>query len=96
MLLVEDDPGDALIVRESFAQAGRNNRFHIVPDGQQALRLLRQAGEHAAAPRPGLIILDLNLPGLHGLDVRRRRGVPESVPVPAVRHAVPGLVSGKG
>jgi CheY-like chemotaxis protein len=69
VLMVEDDPGDALMVRESFAQAGRHNRFHVVPDGHQALQFLRQAGEHAGAPRPGLILLDLNLPGLHGLDV---------------------------
>ena len=69
VLLVEDDPGDALMVREFFAQANRNNRFHVLTDGRQALRFLRQVGEHADAPRPGLIILDLNLPGLHGLEV---------------------------
>jgi CheY-like chemotaxis protein len=69
VLLIEDDPGDALMLRESFALAGRNNRFHMVTDGRQALRFLRQAGEHAGAPRPGLVILDLNLPGLHGLEV---------------------------
>src|ERR1700733_5202945 len=69
VLLVEDDPGDALMVRESFAQASTNNRFHVVSDGAQALQFLRQVGEHARAPRPGLILLDLNLPGLHGLEV---------------------------
>ena len=69
VLLVEDDPGDALMVREYFDQAGRNSRFHVIPDGQQALQFLRQAGEYGAAPRPGLILLDLNLPGLHGHEV---------------------------
>jgi CheY-like chemotaxis protein len=69
VLHVEDDPGYALIVRKSFAQASRNCRFHAVTDGRQALRFLRRAGEHAGAPRPGLIILDLDLPGLHGLEV---------------------------
>ncbi|MGH3153981.1 MAG: response regulator [Streptosporangiaceae bacterium] len=72
VLLVEDDAGDALMVREYFAQAGRASRFHVTPDGQQALRFLRQAGEYTDAPRPGLILLDLNLPGLHGLEVLAR------------------------
>ena len=84
VLMVEDDPGDALMVRESFAQA-RNNRFHVVPDGHQALRFLRQAGEHAGAPRPGLIILDLNLPGLHGLEVLAQiKADPELMIIPVV------------
>ncbi len=69
VLLVEDDPGDALMVGEYFDQAGRNSRFHVIPDGQQALQFLRQTGEYSAAPRPGLILLDLNLPGLHGHEV---------------------------
>ncbi len=69
VLLVEDDPGYALLVSKSFAVASRNSRLHAVTDGRQALRFLRQAGEHAGAPRPGLILLDLSLPGLHGLDV---------------------------
>ena len=69
VLHVEGDPGYALIVCEAFARASRNSRFHAVADGRQALRFLRRACEHAGAPRPGLIILDLNLPGLHGLDV---------------------------
>ncbi len=73
------------MVRESFARAGRNNRFHVVPDGQQALRFLRQAGEHAAAPRPGLILLDLNLPGMHGLDVLAQiKADPELMIIPVV------------
>ena len=69
VLLVDDDPGDALMVRESFAHNRRNSRFHVVTDGSQALRFLRQTGEFADAPRPRLILLDLNLPGLHGLEV---------------------------
>lgn len=69
VLLVEDDPGDAVMARESFAQAGKNSRFHVISDGHEALRFLRRQGEYARAPRPGLILLDLNLPGLHGLDV---------------------------
>ena len=57
------------MVSESFRQANKNSRFHVVPDGEQAPRLVRQAGEYAGAARPGLILLDLNLPGTHGLEV---------------------------
>lgn len=69
VLMVEDDPGDALMGRESFAQASRNRRFHVVPDGEEVLRFLRRSGEYRDAPRPGLVLLDLNLPKLGGLDV---------------------------
>jgi CheY-like chemotaxis protein len=63
VLLVEDDPGYALLVSKSFAVASGNSRLHVVTDGRQALRFLRQAGEHAGADRPGLVLLDLSLPG---------------------------------
>jgi|SRR5271170_3153783 len=69
VLLVDDDPGDALMVGESFAHNRPNGRFHVVTDRRQALRFLRRTGEFADAPRPGLILLDLNLPGLHDLEV---------------------------
>jgi CheY-like chemotaxis protein len=69
VLMVEDDPGDALMVREAFAQAGKNSRFQVVPDGDEALRFLRRSGEYADAPRTGLILLDLNLPQRHGLEM---------------------------
>lgn len=57
------------MVRKAFALASENSRLHVVTDGREALRFLRQAGEHVGAPRPGLVLLDLDLPGLHGLDV---------------------------
>jgi CheY-like chemotaxis protein len=69
VLLVEDDPGDALMARESFEQAGKNSRFHVVSDGQQAMDFLRNEDEYADAPHPSLILLDLNLPGIHGLEL---------------------------
>jgi CheY-like chemotaxis protein len=69
VLLVEDDPGDALIVREAFEHYKIRNTLHVVTDGEQALRFVHQAGEFIDAPRPGLIMLDLNLPRRDGLEV---------------------------
>lgn len=69
ILLVEDSPTDALITREALNQARVLNRLHHVEDGNEALQFLRREGVHANAPRPGLILLDLNLPKKSGLDV---------------------------
>lgn len=65
ILLIEDDPGDALMVREAFDQAGLRIWLDRSPDGEQALRYLRRGN----APRPSLILLDLGLPGRHGLEI---------------------------
>lgn len=69
ILLVEDDPGDVLITREAFEHYKIRNSLHVVSDGEQALRFMRREGEHAGAPRPGLVLLDLNLPRRDGLQV---------------------------
>jgi CheY-like chemotaxis protein len=69
VLLVEDDPADVLVTREAFEDNRVSNRLHVVSDGEQAMRFLRQTGEYAQAPRPGLILLDLNLPRRNGLEV---------------------------
>jgi len=69
VLLVEDDPGDVLMTREAFEHHKIRNQLHVVNDGEQALQFLRQTGEYADAPRPGLILLDLNLPRRDGLEV---------------------------
>lgn len=69
ILLVDDDQGDVLITREAFAQNKVGNRLSVVCDGESALAFLRRQGEFAEAPRPDLILLDLNLPGKPGHEV---------------------------
>jgi CheY-like chemotaxis protein len=69
VLLVEDDDGDVLMTREAFEHHKLRNQLHVVPDGVEALAFLRGEGEHAGAPRPGLILLDLNLPRKDGREV---------------------------
>jgi DNA-binding response OmpR family regulator len=69
ILLVEDDPGDVLITREAFAENKVRNHLSVVSDGETAMAFLRREGEFASAPRPDLILLDLNLPRKAGHEV---------------------------
>jgi CheY-like chemotaxis protein len=69
VLLVEDDPGDVLLIREAFADNKVANRLHVVSDGVEALAFMRREGEHADRPRPDLVLLDLNLPRMDGREV---------------------------
>ncbi len=69
ILLVEDDEGDVLMTREAFEYHKIRNRLHVVSDGEKALQFLRRQGPYGDAPRPGLILLDLNLPRKDGTEV---------------------------
>ncbi|MCU7934440.1 MAG: response regulator [Candidatus Thiodiazotropha sp. (ex Dulcina madagascariensis)] len=69
ILLVEDNPGDARLAQEGMKEGKILNHLSIVSDGEQAMDFLCQEGEYAEAPRPDLILLDLNLPKKDGREV---------------------------
>ena len=69
VLLVEDNEADVRLTREALREAGDGVRLSAVGDGEQALRYLRREEGFADAPRPDLVLLDLNLPRKNGLEV---------------------------
>jgi len=69
VLLVEDSPGDVRLTREAFKDAKVHINLHVASDGAAAMAFLGREGEHSNAPRPDLILLDLNLPKKDGREV---------------------------
>ena len=69
VLLVEDSPGDVRLTQEALREANRAVRLHVAVDGVDAMDFLRREGRHLRAPRPDLILLDLNLPKMDGREV---------------------------
>ena len=69
VLLVEDSSGDVRLTREAFRDAKVHINLHVASDGIEAMAFLRREGQHANAPRPDLILLDLNLPKKDGREV---------------------------
>jgi two-component system, chemotaxis family, response regulator Rcp1 len=69
VLLVEDSPGDVRLTQEAFRDANGGIKLHVATDGVEAMSFLRREGVNANAPRPDLILLDLNLPKMDGREV---------------------------
>ena len=69
ILLVEDNPGDVDLAREALETGKVRNTLNVVGDGEAALAFLRRQGQYAGVPRPGLVLLDLNLPRKDGREV---------------------------
>ncbi|MCU1337708.1 MAG: response regulator [Bryobacterales bacterium] len=85
ILLAEDNDADTFLTMAAFRDARIPNRIHCVPDGEAAIAFLRRTGEHSEAPRPDLILLDLNLPKLNGFKVLESiKADPELKNIPVV------------
>ncbi len=69
ILLVEDNPADANLVRRKMSGANTPNSVHVVHTGVDALAFVGKEGEFQEAPRPDMVLLDLNIPGLDGREV---------------------------
>ncbi|WP_265111043.1 response regulator [Halosolutus halophilus] len=69
ILLIEDNPGDVRLIEEAFHDGQINNHLHTVTDGREALDFVHRQDEYVDAPRPDIILLDLNLPRVDGEDV---------------------------
>lgn len=72
ILLVEDNPRDVRLVREVLNERNIQCQLLVARDGEEAMRMVQREGEHAALPRPDLILLDINLPILSGIEVLER------------------------
>jgi len=69
VLQVEDSPGDVRLTQEAFRDVNVSVHLHVASDGVEAMAFLRKEGAHVNAPRPDLILLDLNLPKMDGREV---------------------------
>jgi chemotaxis family two-component system response regulator Rcp1 len=69
ILLVEDNPGDVRLAQETLKDYKMQNTLHVVEDGEQALHFLKKQGRYAGAVTPDLVLLDLNLPKIDGVEV---------------------------
>ena len=85
ILLVEDNPGDVRLTKEALRGARVANELHVVGDGEEAIDFLNRRGEHADAPRPDIVLLDLNLPRLDGSEVLAQiKTDPELAKIPII------------
>jgi chemotaxis family two-component system response regulator Rcp1 len=81
VLLIEDSPGDVRLTKEAFRDANPSVEVNVAYDGVEAMAILRKQGIHAQAPRPDLILLDLNLPKMDGREVLAHIKADESLKI---------------
>lgn len=85
VLLVDDDPGDVLLIREAFSEQKVGNVLSVVSDGVEAMEYVRGQGAYAGSTRPDLILLDLNLPRKSGAEVLAEiKGDPALSTIPVI------------
>ena len=85
ILVAEDNPADIRLIREGFRDFTSPHQIHSVLDGASAIQFLSRSGDFAAAPRPNLVLLDLNMPAVNGHEVLEwMRSVPSLDTVPVI------------
>ena len=85
ILLVEDDPVDVRLMQRAMQGGDIQKHLHVARDGVEGLRFLRREGEHANAPKPDLILLDLNMPRMGGLEfLQELQAEPELTRAPVI------------
>lgn len=85
ILLVDDDPDCRLLLRDAIAECKVSNAVFEVSNGAEALEFLKRRGKYVAAPRPGLIYLDLEMPGMNGQETLKQiKADPELRDIPVV------------
>jgi len=85
ILMVDDNPGDARLTQEALKEIDLPHRFHWLSDGEQAIAYLKREGAFGHAPRPDLVLLDLNLPCTDGREVLARvKSQPDLQDIPII------------
>lgn len=85
ILLIEDNPGDVRLTEVAFNEARIANDFHAVTNGAEALDFVNQRGRYESAPQPDLVLLDLRLPDMDGIDVLKEiKTDPELKTIPVI------------
>ncbi|MBW8880077.1 MAG: response regulator, partial [Asticcacaulis sp.] len=85
VLLIEDNHGDAVLTRRAFRRSSLASDITVAETGEKGLSILRREGDYAEAPRPDIILLDLNLPHMHGQEfLSVVKGDPELRRIPVI------------